>query len=53
MPIYTVREELMATVRENQVVIIVGETGSGKTTQVRITKALTADFVEGVWLYMV
>ena len=33
LPIYTVREELMHLIRENRVVIIVGETGSGKTTQ--------------------
>jgi pre-mRNA-splicing factor ATP-dependent RNA helicase DHX38/PRP16 len=33
LPIYSVREELLHVVRENQVTIIVGETGSGKTTQ--------------------
>ncbi|PKA52844.1 putative pre-mRNA-splicing factor ATP-dependent RNA helicase [Apostasia shenzhenica] len=38
LPIYSVREELLQVhidyvVRENQVVIVVGETGSGKTTQ--------------------
>lgn len=33
LPIYQVREELLQIVRENQVVVIVGETGSGKTTQ--------------------
>ena len=33
LPIYTVRQQLLKVVRENQVVIIVGETGSGKTTQ--------------------
>ena len=34
LPIYTFREELLAAVAEHQVLIIVGETGSGKTTQI-------------------
>lgn len=33
LPIFTVRDELVTVIRENQIVIIVGETGSGKTTQ--------------------
>ncbi|KAI3877863.1 hypothetical protein MKX03_028749 [Papaver bracteatum] len=33
LPIYSQRDELMQVIRENQVVVIVGETGSGKTTQ--------------------
>ncbi|GAB2297549.1 hypothetical protein Dimus_031646 [Dionaea muscipula] len=33
LPIFSVRDDLLQTVRENQVVIVVGETGSGKTTQ--------------------
>lgn len=33
LPIFTVRDELLQVIRENQVVIVVGETGSGKTTQ--------------------
>ena len=33
LPIFSVREELLNVIRENQVVVIVGETGSGKTTQ--------------------
>ncbi|TMW57702.1 hypothetical protein Poli38472_014305 [Pythium oligandrum] len=33
LPIYQCREELMQVIRENQIVVIVGETGSGKTTQ--------------------
>ncbi len=32
---YTVRDELLQVIRENQVVVVVGETGSGKTTQAR------------------
>ena len=27
------REDLMHVIRENQIVVVVGETGSGKTTQ--------------------
>src|SRR5690606_34734359 len=33
LPIYQYRQELLDAVREHQVLIIVGETGSGKTTQ--------------------
>eukprot|EP01062_Namystynia_karyoxenos_P052610 TRINITY_DN421_c3_g1_i1.p1 TRINITY_DN421_c3_g1~~TRINITY_DN421_c3_g1_i1.p1 ORF type:complete len:832 (+),score=395.26 TRINITY_DN421_c3_g1_i1:386-2881(+) len=33
LPIYHFKSELVQAVRENQVVIMVGETGSGKTTQ--------------------
>ncbi|KAI9008391.1 P-loop containing nucleoside triphosphate hydrolase protein [Gaertneriomyces semiglobifer] len=33
LPVFSVREELLRVVRENQIIIIVGETGSGKTTQ--------------------
>ncbi|KAF5843773.1 P-loop containing nucleoside triphosphate hydrolase protein [Dunaliella salina] len=33
LPVYTIRDELMQVIRENQVVVVVGETGSGKTTQ--------------------
>ncbi|KAI8799530.1 P-loop containing nucleoside triphosphate hydrolase protein [Cladochytrium replicatum] len=33
LPAFAVRESLMQVIRDNQVVVIVGETGSGKTTQ--------------------
>ncbi|XP_026464368.1 pre-mRNA-splicing factor ATP-dependent RNA helicase PRP16-like [Ctenocephalides felis] len=33
LPVFAVRQELLNIIRENNVVIIVGETGSGKTTQ--------------------
>ncbi|KAL6186353.1 hypothetical protein ACLB2K_042473 [Fragaria x ananassa] len=33
LPIYSVRDELFQVIRENQVIVVVGETGSGKTTQ--------------------
>ena len=33
LPVFAVRQELLNVIRENNVVIIVGETGSGKTTQ--------------------
>lgn len=33
LPIYSVRDQLLQIIRENQIVVIVGETGSGKTTQ--------------------
>ncbi|WOG85065.1 hypothetical protein DCAR_0104252 [Daucus carota subsp. sativus] len=34
LPVYSYREELLKAVEEHQVVIVVGETGSGKTTQI-------------------
>ncbi|KAG8908894.1 DEAH-box ATP-dependent RNA helicase prp22 [Tulasnella sp. 408] len=33
LPIYKLREQLVNAIRENQVLIVVGDTGSGKTTQ--------------------
>lgn len=33
LPAFAVREDLMRVIRENQVTIVIGETGSGKTTQ--------------------
>ena len=33
LPVYSVRDELLRIIAENQIVIVVGETGSGKTTQ--------------------
>lgn len=33
LPVYGVRSELMKIIQDNRIVIIVGETGSGKTTQ--------------------
>ena len=32
LPVYTYRDKLLEMVRDNQILIIVGETGSGKTT---------------------
>ncbi|KAL6514487.1 Pre-mRNA-splicing factor ATP-dependent RNA helicase DEAH1 [Orobanche gracilis] len=34
LPIYPFRDELLQAVRDHQVLVIVGETGSGKTTQI-------------------
>ena len=33
LPAFTVRDDLLNVVRENNVIVVVGETGSGKTTQ--------------------
>ncbi|EDO19552.1 hypothetical protein Kpol_1018p85 [Vanderwaltozyma polyspora DSM 70294] len=33
LPIYKTRNDLLRMIRENQVIIVIGETGSGKTTQ--------------------
>ena len=32
LPVFSVRDELLTVIRDNRIVIIVGETGSGKTT---------------------
>jgi len=34
LPIYPFRDELLEAVREHQILIVEGETGSGKTTQI-------------------
>lgn len=34
LPVYEAREEILRKVKENQVIVLEGETGSGKTTQV-------------------
>jgi len=33
LPIFTCREELLQVIRDNQIIVLIGETGSGKTTQ--------------------
>ncbi|KAI0182594.1 helicase associated domain-containing protein [Xylaria flabelliformis] len=33
LPVYAFRDQLITAVKENQILIVVGETGSGKTTQ--------------------
>lgn len=33
LPVYAVRSELLNIIRDNSIVVVVGETGSGKTTQ--------------------
>ncbi len=34
LPIYGFRKELMQAIKENKILIVIGETGSGKTTQI-------------------
>ncbi|XP_029701030.1 ATP-dependent RNA helicase DHX8 isoform X2 [Takifugu rubripes] len=34
LPIYKLKEQLVQAVHENQILIVIGETGSGKTTQI-------------------
>ncbi|KAI6781039.1 Pre-mRNA-splicing factor ATP-dependent RNA helicase-like protein [Emericellopsis cladophorae] len=41
LPAFAVREDLLRVIRENQVTIVIGETGSGKTTQ--LTQFLKED----------
>ena len=33
LPAFAVREDLLRVIRDNQIIIVIGETGSGKTTQ--------------------
>lgn len=33
LPIYKLRVDLLSAIRDNQVLVVIGETGSGKTTQ--------------------
>lgn len=35
LPVFAVREEMMRVIRENQIIVIVGETGSGKVSSGR------------------
>lgn len=41
LPVFAVRQKLLQVIRENSVVVVVGETGSGKTTQ--LTQYLIED----------
>ncbi|CCG84012.1 protein of unknown function [Taphrina deformans PYCC 5710] len=41
LPAFAVREQLLSVIRDNQVIICIGETGSGKTTQ--LTQFLRED----------
>ncbi|CAN3358906.1 pre-mRNA-splicing factor ATP-dependent RNA helicase Prp22p [Diutina catenulata] len=34
LPVYAMRQQIVDTVRDNQFLVVVGETGSGKTTQI-------------------
>ena len=43
LPAFDMREELLTAVRGHQVVVVSGETGCGKTTQVRILVLLFVD----------
>jgi pre-mRNA-splicing factor ATP-dependent RNA helicase DHX38/PRP16 len=45
LPVFAVRQQLLNIIRDNNVVIIVGETGSGKTTQ--LTQYLHEDGYTG------
>ena len=47
LPAFAVREDLIRVIRDNQVVIVVGETGSGKTTQ--LTQFLYEDGYAQTW----
>ncbi|KAJ9112382.1 hypothetical protein QFC19_000803 [Naganishia cerealis] len=41
LPIYKLRDQLLSAIRDNQILIVVGDTGSGKTTQ--MTQYLAED----------
>lgn len=46
LPIYKLRENLISAIRENQLLVVVGDTGSGKTTQ--MTQYLLEEGYPGV-----
>lgn len=41
LPVFAVRQKLLNVIRDNSVVVVIGETGSGKTTQ--LTQYLLED----------
>lgn len=41
LPVYAMREQITSLIEGSQVVVLSGETGSGKTTQVGNPRALT------------
>jgi pre-mRNA-splicing factor ATP-dependent RNA helicase DHX15/PRP43 len=48
LPVYAYKDRILQTVRDNQVTVIVGETGSGKTTQIPQYLALTPSATSNV-----
>ena len=34
LPVYKLRDQMIQAVQDNQILIVIGETGSGKTTQI-------------------
>ncbi len=44
LPVISYKETILKAIRENQIVIIVGETGSGKTTQIPVIAILRRKF---------
>jgi pre-mRNA-splicing factor ATP-dependent RNA helicase DHX38/PRP16 len=47
LPVHTVRQDLLDIVRENQVTVIVGETGSGKCVVILVQISLSVTFNAG------
>lgn len=50
LPVYECREDLLQVIRENQVVVVVGETGSGKTTQASRHQRCPSNFLFLHWI---
>ncbi|KAJ0961098.1 hypothetical protein J5N97_000913 [Dioscorea zingiberensis] len=52
LPIYKLKKELVQAVHDNQVLVVIGETGSGKTTQVTQYLAEAGYTTRGkIWMY--
>lgn len=45
LPVWQQKEEFLKVLRENQTLILVGETGSGKTTQVKYSTIYEFSFI--------
>ena len=49
LPIFKLRDQLVQAVHDNQVLVVIGETGSGKTTQVRTLQLNALDRPPALW----
>lgn len=53
LPVFASKQQLLTIIRQNNVIVVVGETGSGKTTQVRKSKWPQCLFFTSIALVLV